>query len=242
MMFSVVINSGSILLLSTTLSPAVRQDVLDTVLLAQLAADEDFSAGSTHAQWTSVLTDTLDACGWKIYDQGRTSGVFPVAGVSFFSVYEALHAAFQSRLPAEQVVLIASALDRVAQLPEQSVPGAVLRGQSIRAIETQSAGMEGNNNVNSNHRVRMLAGIVEPDGYLTLASVCFETDQPIDSQFLRQDLATSRLVGELSTAFFYARFSVDQYEPYREDTVLWLGHQRQALSIEIDGRDLQNIR
>ena len=69
-----------------------------------------------------------------------------------------------------------------------------------------------------------------------------ETDQPIDSQFLRQDFATSRLVGEVSTAFFYSRFSVDQYEPYREDTVLWLGHQRQALCIEVDGHDLQNIR
>lgn len=242
MAYSIVINSGSILLLSTTLSPAIMQDVLDTVLLSQLAADEDFLDGSTHALWTDVLTDTLDASGWKICDQGRTSGMFPVAGVSFFSVYEALHAAFQSRLSTEQVVLIAGVLDRVAQLPEQSVPGAVLRGQSIRAIEAQSEGMEGNNNVNSNHRVRVLAGIVEPDGYLTLASVCFETDQPMDSQFLRQDFATSRLVQDVSTAFFYARFSVDQYETYREDTVLWLGHQRQALSIKVDGRDLQNIR
>lgn len=242
MAFSIVINSGSILLLSTTLSPALRQAVLDSVLFAQLAADEDFPDVSAHAQWTEALTDTLDACGWRNYDQGRTSGLFPVSSVNFFSVYEALHAAFQSRLSAEQVVLIASALGRVAQLPEHSVPGALLRGQSIGAIETQSAGMEVNNNVNNNHRVRVLAGIVEPDGYLTLASVCFETDQPIDSQFLRQDFATSRLVGEVSTAFFYSRFSVDQYEPYREDTVLWLGHQRQALCIEVDGRDLQNIR
>ncbi|KPU59609.1 hypothetical protein AN403_3220 [Pseudomonas fluorescens] len=242
MAFSVVINSGSILLLSTTLSPAVRQDSLDTVLFAQLAADEDFPDGGTHAQWAEVLVDTLVACGWKLYDQGRTSGMFPAADVRFFSVHEAIHAAFQSRLSAEQIVLMTRVLRMVAQLPEQSAAAVLLRGQSIMGVETQTASTEGNYSGNSHHRVRVLAGIVEADGFLTMASVSFETVEPIDSQFLGQDFTMNRIVGGVSTAFFHSRFSMDEYKAYREDTVRWLGPQRQALCIKVDEHDLQRFR
>jgi hypothetical protein len=233
MAYSVVINSASILLLSTALSPAIRQDALDTLLFAQLAADEDFPGVNNYSQWTDVLADTLGACGWKYHDQGTTSGIIPAAGVKSLSIHEAILAAFQSRLTAEQIVLITNALHRVAQLPEKSAAAVVLRGQSILAVETNAASMGGNDSGSSAHRVRVLAGVIEADGFLTLASVFFETDQPIESQFLGQDFALGNSMGRVSTSFFHCRLSVDEYMPFRENTVLWLGPQRQALCISL---------
>jgi hypothetical protein len=242
MAYSVLINSGSVLLLSTSLSAAVGQDALDTILFAQLAAEEDFPGGRNHAQWTDVFVDTLVASGWKFHDQGRTSGMFPVAGVTVFSIQDAVHAAFQSSLSAEQIVLTASALRRVAQLPETSVASGVFRGQSIMTVETESASTAGHYAGNRHHRVRVLAGVVEADGFLTLASVFFETGQAIDRQFIRQDFALSRVVGGVSTSFLHSRFSVDEYKAFREDTVLWLGSQRQALCIKVSEHAVQSPR
>lgn len=233
MAYSVLINSGCVLLLSTALSPAIGQDALDTVLFAQLAAEEDFPGGRNHAQWSDVIAQTLDACGWQFHDQGATSAMFPVAGVAVFSIQEAIHAAFQSRLSAEQIVLMASALRRVAQQPEKSVAASVFRGQSIMAVETESASTAGHDTGNRHHRVRVLAGVVEADGFLTLASVFFETAQPIDRPFIGQDFALSRIVGGVSTSFLHSRFSVDEYKAFREDTVLWLGPKRQSLCIKL---------
>ena len=238
MAYSVLINSGSVLLLSTALSPAIGQDALDTILFAQLAAEEDFPGGRNHAQWTDVFVETLVACGWQFHDQGATSGMFPVAGVSVFSMQNAIHAAFQSRLSAEQIVLMARALRRIAQLPETSVAASVFRGQSIMAVETESASMAGHDTGNRHHRVRVLAGVVEADGFLTLASVFFETGQPIDHQFIGQDFALSSVLGSVSTSFLHSRFSVDEYKAFREDTVLWLGPQRQALCIKVSEHDV----
>jgi hypothetical protein len=48
---------------------------------------------------------------------------------------------------------------------------------------------------NGMHRLRVLVGIAESDGFLTLATVFFETDQPIESQFIRQDFALSSVMG-----------------------------------------------
>jgi hypothetical protein len=242
MAYSVLINSGSVLLLSTELLSAIGQDALDTVLFAQLAAEEDFPRGMNHAQWTNVFVDTLVACGWKLHDQGATSGMFPVAGVTVFSIQDAVHAAFQSRLSAEQIVLMAGALRRVAKLSEASVAAGVFRGQSIMAVEAESASTAGHYAVNRLHRVRVLAGVVEADCFLTLASVFFETDQPIHRQFIGQDFALSSVVGGVSTSFLHSRFSVDEYKAFREDTVLWLGLQRQALCIKVGEHDVRSPR
>ena len=240
MAYSVVINSGSILLLSTALPPAVRQDILDTMLFAQLAAEEDFPGGKDHAQWSDVFVDTLAACGWKFHDQGATSGMFPSTGVTAFSIHDAVHAAFQSRLSAQQVILLVTALRRVAQLPVQSLGARVFRERSIMGRGNQSVSMEGN--FNRIHRVRVLTGIIEADGFLTLATVFFETDQPIEGQFIGQDFALSSVVGGVKTSFLHARFFVDEYKAFRDDTVLWLGPQRQALCIKVGEHDVHLSR
>lgn len=236
MAYSVVINSCSLLLLSTLLPPEVRQDTLDTVLFAQLAAEEDFPHARDHAQWSGVFMDTLAACGWKFHDQGATSGMFPSSGVRSFTLSEAVHAAFQSGLSAQQVTLPATALRRVAQLPEQSPGARVFRERSIMGCGSQSGGMDAS--FNGMHRLRVLVGIAESDGFLTLATVFFETDQPIESQFIRQDFALSSVMGGVKTAFFHARFSVDEYKAFRDDTVQWLGPQRLALCINVGEHDV----
>ena len=237
MTYSVVINSGSVLLMSKALSPAALQDSLDTVLFAQLTAEEDFPNGHAHAKWAEVFVETLAACGWQFHDQGATSGMFPRSGVTIFSVYDAVHAAFQSRLSAQQVLLMGSALRMIAQLPVQSLGAGVFREQSILESGTHSVGIE--DNLKRTHRVRVLAGIVEADGFLTLATVFFETDQPIEGQFIGQDFALNRVEGGVMTSFLHARFAVNEYTAFREDTVRWLGPQRQALCIKVGEHAVQ---
>ncbi|MCY1188079.1 hypothetical protein D9M73_291340 [compost metagenome] len=85
----------------------------------------------------------------------------------------------------------------------------------------------------------MLAGVVEADGFLTLATVFFETDQPIEGQFIGQDFALNRVEGGVMTSFLHARFAVNEYTAFREDTVRWLGPQRQALCIKVGKHAVQ---
>lgn len=218
---SVYINACSALAVSQALSPARQQDALDTILFAQLAAGEDFPGGFNDAQWFDVFTSTLSACGWVFYTQTETDELFSTSDNATFSARDTLVASANRNCSGGQVAVLSAALDKAVALSPDSDAAQVFRQHSLLGGGT---GMT---------RIRVMGGIVEANGFLSMTTVSFDTRVMAGKHFVENEVALNQVDGAVSSRFFLARFNYDEFNDYREDTVQWLGGQRGTQSVEI---------
>lgn len=221
MKYSVYISACSVLAVSQALSPARQQDALDTVLFAQLAADEDFPGGLNDTQWFDVFTNTLSACGWAFYSQKETDELFSRSDDATFSVRDALAASANRNWSDDRVAVLSAALDKVVALSSDSDVAQVFREHSLLGGGAERT------------RIRVMGGIVEASGFLSMSSVSFDTRVIVGKHFFENEVALNQVDGAVSSRFFLARFNHDEFNDYREDTVQWLGGQRGTQSVEI---------
>ncbi len=219
--YSVYICAGSVLVVSQDLLPARQQDVLDTVLFAQLAADEDFPGGCNDSQWFDVFTSTLSACGWAFYAQKETDEHFLTSDDATFSVRDALAVSANRNCSDDQVAVLSAALDKAVALPPDSDVAQVFREHSLLGDGAEMT------------RIRVMGGIVEANGFLSMTSVSFDTHVMLGKHFVENEITLNQVDGALSSRFFLARFNHDEFNDYREDTVEWLGAQRGTQCVEI---------
>jgi len=219
MNYSVYVNAGVVLLLSQTLSPARKKDVLDTIAFATLAADEETCEESHHSQWFAIQSEVLSACGWSLYAHQETEEPPGPTEVSV-SGREALVALANSSLVEGQAQLISQALDKVAQ--------ASLKGELTHRLRHYClAGKAGNG------WLRAMAGIVEEGGFLSMVCVSFRLHGVVNQCYFERDVAWVKPDGGISRRVYSARFNHGQYDEFRTDTVEWLAAEPLRPCVEI---------
>ncbi|UVM49834.1 hypothetical protein LOY38_26425 [Pseudomonas sp. B21-015] len=222
MRYSFYLNACSLLVVPQALLPARKQDVLDTVLFSQLAADEDFPGGLNDSQWFEVFTNTLSACGWTFYAKEDTDEVFSRSFDATFSVRRVLAESVNRNFPEHQVAAVSAVMNKVATLSPDSDAAQVFREHCLLGGGAETT------------RVRVMTGIVEEDGFLNMTSVSFATRGAIGEHVFEKEVGLNKVDGAVRRRFYRARFNQDHFNEYREDTVQWLGGLRGTQCIEIE--------
>nr|WP_180204082.1 hypothetical protein [Pseudomonas sp. SbOxS1]NYU03916.1 hypothetical protein [Pseudomonas sp. SbOxS1] len=218
--YSIYINGWCVLAVSKALSSATKQDVIDALLFTQLAADEDFPDEPNGLDWFEAYKSILYECGWVYDRQNVTTGTFTSIAEKAFSLKEAFATVLENNLDGEQATVLLAALDRVAELPDKL---------NVEQIFRQQAAL----NVKGLKRIRACIGVVNECGFLSSASVFFDTRGSVGRLLTGREFAFSDLHGAVNAYFYTARFNAGIYGEYREDTVQWLGARRQFEPLEI---------
>jgi hypothetical protein len=211
--YSAYIIGCTILLLERALSDAEKQDALDTLLFAQLAADEDCPDSVELMEWTEVFIDSMNACGWSLREQEQASDLSLPVDSKYFTIADALFSVFADRLSHQHKVYFSAALKTLAALSQESQVAQVFREHSVMKADT---------------RIRVQLGIVDAGGFLKVASVFFKTDRRLGHPFIEDVFDVIEVQGGVKSNFVSARLNVDTYNEHREDVVQWLGPQRQS--------------
>lgn len=220
MSYSICINGCCVLAVSNALLPAIKHDVLNAMLFAQRAADEDFPEDASGSDWIDVYKDTLSACGWDFYEEKVITRKTSSLGGKAFFLREALRAVFENNMTEHQVAVLLAALDKVAELPDTSSAALILREQTVLSLEGQK-------------RIRTWIGVIDENGSLKIASVVFDTRGSVDKLFSEGKFAFSDLVGAMKANFYAAHFNVGIYSESREDIAQWLEARLQPECLEI---------
>lgn len=215
MEYLVCISGCCVLALSETLLPAAQQDVIDTLLFAQLAADEDFPEDPDGQGWIDVYKNTFSECGWTFDLQKTTAGEFSSTRQKAFSLRDVFAAVSENNVSADQAAISSAALDTVAELPDESEVKQAFRKHAVLSVEGQK-------------RIRVRVAVVDGSGSLSMASVFFDTRGSVGRLFSEREFAFDEVSGAMNANFYTARFSLRAYNEYRTDTVQWLGTRRQA--------------
>lgn len=219
MNYSVYVHAGVLLVLSSALSSTIKQDVLDTLAFARLAADEDVPQGLQDSQWFDIYSGILSACGWHFFAEQHTD--LPLRGPqSTVSGEEEVVALAETNLSSGQGLLISAALRKL----ESASRDAALLQKLKRHCLSGDAGST---------RFRAMAGVVEEGGFLGMVSVSFDTHGTIDQCYFESGAARHKPVGNVIRRGYSARFNQARYDEFRADTREWLATELHAPSIEI---------
>lgn len=218
MNYSVYVCAGAVLVLSPALSPSCKKDVLDTIALARLAADEDVREGLHVSRWFDAYSEVLSACGWSAFVQ-QMYDTPPIGGATLSSNEILLELARQY-LSDGQATLVSKALDRLAQMP---VDDPLI--EQIRPICLTSA--------NEQKRLTAMIGVVEEGGFLSMVSAGFNLQETISLCSFERGSGKPGPVGNITRRTYSARFDQGRYAAFRQDTVEWLAAEPYVPHVEI---------
>lgn len=110
------VDGGSVVAFVAEVSGQNREDVLNSTLLAQLAADKKFNRETQVMDWYGFYTNVLGKLGWT--QQGFNWKKYEATQMSFTMDKVVLDIA-KAALTGQELLVIAAALDAMSKLPEQ---------------------------------------------------------------------------------------------------------------------------
>jgi hypothetical protein len=219
MNYSVYVNAGVPLVVSSALPSTIKQDVLDTLAFARLAADEDVPQGVQDSRWFDIYSGILSACGWSFFAEQQTDLAL-LGPESTISGQEEMLELAETHLPSGQGLLISAALRRLASA---SSDAALMQSLKRHCLSAEAGSV----------RFRAMAGVVEAGGFLGMVSVSFDTQGKIDPCYWESGAARHTPVGNVIRRGYSARFNQALYDEFRADTREWLAAELHPPSVEI---------
>ena len=110
------INNGSLVSFVTNVSTQHKKDVLNSTLLAQLAADKKFGRGSNIMRWYGYYFEVLKNIGWGV--QGRSEILYQ-AGKSTFTLNDAILQILGAIMSQNEVLVLQRTLEHLKNLADQ---------------------------------------------------------------------------------------------------------------------------
>ncbi|MBU6959494.1 hypothetical protein KRR23_17360 [Pseudomonas sp. CVAP len=219
--------AGNVLLFSGAMSAVERQDVLDSLLYTQVATSRKFPAVSDFDQWQGAWRIAMRVSGWMVSKDSDEA--FSAFEQGHFSVQELIEAGQAKHLGPQPVCDITASLDAVSLSPlaidllrvHTVDHGAATQGTG-EFHDTDNLSLTGQTNW-----VRVQAGVVSPGALLTQVTVCFETREAVDADFLQQTFSIQDVVGKVRVNCCVALLEEMDHEPLREFFITWLGGLRE---------------
>lgn len=110
------VDGGSVVAFVADVSGQNREDVLNSTLLAQLAADKQFNREKQVMDWYGFYTQVLGKLGWT--QQGFNWSKYQASEMSFTMDKVVLDIA-KAALTGQELLVVAAALDAMSKLPEK---------------------------------------------------------------------------------------------------------------------------
>ena len=214
------VNAGSLLDISSSLSASVREDVLSSILYAQLTSTKSYPEFKDFNAWHAKCTGALKFLFYK--ESGRL-------GDGFFSSSVDKSVTFESLVRQRLTPLLApdecSSLDLLLQhtvsLELQSPGLDLLTRYSVEAGGAESSSAPVVN------RMRIHVGMVDESATLRMLTINLATRTPIEPDFLNQRFMSSEIVGDVETKCFVAQLDEDYAEYKRKWVLDTLGRRRE---------------
>lgn len=213
------VDAGSLLTFVPELPTEGREDVLDSTLLAQLAADKQFSRFTAPADWFNFYWSTLGKLAWHSTHESHRP--YQPAGTTF-TLEKLVLELLAGKITAADLDRVEDALRVYNQLPD---------GERRVIVYTEFSYADG--------AVNLQVGVTGDAPQLTLLAVILQTQQVITSLFT-DELLVSALLGDVMTYYYQAQLNEESYAPMRDAVIAKLGARRAELILDLYAEPLKS--
>lgn len=218
----VYVISGNLLSATPSLTdPAVLEDIANSNLLCQLAADKNQGTRFIDpAAWLDFYRNSLGKLFWRISNSGTVSYAIPQL-VHKITVKEVLEKTFYKNLDRPQRIRVE---DSIELLGEQSVdsPSATLYSLKTQVNFNETTSSRGllPHSVSS---VNLQLSVVHSETCISVCSVYFKTSTRIGDDVFNQKFPVKELLGNVSVSTFEAKLMESSYAGIRQSIIDKLG-------------------
>lgn len=217
--YSASVSAGAVVLFPEGMLGQHREDILSSVLLAQLVANKRFSNVDDPGGWHDTYLEVLKDSWLRMWDDWDS---FSPEKHSKFTILEWVLNALKKSLPERLVSEAACAVTNVAQLPG-TVPAIQLLREHIQVSIVSETGNPADVPV---YRLRLLIVVTQNGPSLNSVYIEFKTTQPIELNPLAQVFCSGKLVNNVTLNIFQARLSAELHESRRGPIMQKLGDHR----------------
>lgn len=201
-------------------------DILDSLLCAQLLSDTKASKFEAPESWFPTYRNELLALSWNGAVNSREA--FEPESGSTLVLIELIKENLLSQLPAVRVDEVCATLDRVFTLPETDAASLLFREHAIQRAEK----------VKGKSTIALQVSILEKSTRLSSLFVTFTTSHVIDSNPLHQVFPAKSIVGEVEARFFQRNWNRAGYQGKRVAVQRYLDGKREGKILAVTGEDI----
>ncbi|MFS8975887.1 hypothetical protein PO002_15490 [Cupriavidus necator] len=211
-----VVDAGNLVSLATNAPEQARQDLLNSNLLAQLAADKRCSRFGQSADWYKFYGDTLSNLAWQVTSMAFTRYMPP--GLQF-NPREIILAEMSRMVSPENVPLVRNAIDATNSLPTDARPRMVLDQFSC-----------------TDHELNLQVCFAKGASAIDIVCLVFATEALIENP-LTQEFEVSALKSDIRIARLSGAINERVYPMIRQSVIDKLGAKREAYILPVEAGD-----
>jgi hypothetical protein len=206
------VDAGILLSFVASVPDQKREDALNSILLAQLAADKQYSRFDQPDSWYEFYANTLSNVTWQVI-QSHTGHYTPLAGT--FTLEEVILDLLKAHVSDEESNLVKGTLKTIEELPDDDT-----------RVEVYGAFSH------TLHVVDVQVGVLSLLENLWMAGSVFATEQDVKI-VPGQEFIASKVIGEIKTIIFNGALYEDLYAGVRDAVIEKLGRKRTELILSL---------
>lgn len=214
---SAYIDAGLLQGCTPDLPALYREDVLNSILLAQLAADKKFSRFSEVDAWYEFYGNTLSNLAWRASE--FTFDVFQPASARF-CLKDVIEKEFSKRVDARKLEAVKASIEQYNKVTPDS------RASRVFCASTQLTELEV-------ELINAQVGIVWGDAELSVVGTVFATTQSI-AELFKEEIDSELLQDKIRLVAYSGTLNETVYGQLRASVIEKLGRKREEFIVAVD--------
>lgn len=211
------VDAGALFSFVPAVTDRSRSDVMDSVLLAQLAADKKLSRFTKPDDWYNFYVEILGDLTWQI-TAFRIEQLTPPG--STFTLEDIVLGGLQGIVTSEEIDIVRQTIRTFNELPEED-PRVSVYEEFSRSSSLSS------------FIVDLQAGVTNGSSILSTVVIVLETEQEINGLF-KETFLVPKLVGKVRTLSYRGALNEKAYASLRDAVIAKLGSKRSELILDLD--------
>ena len=227
----VCINGSQLLVFTGLPDLSMKDDVLDSTLYTQLAANQQAGKFDDFQKWQDILFKALSSFGWVRLD---TANFDEALACDTFMPAELLSELLLASLQQAQGENLRMVLTQLFSSPDNSQAAGMLKQGMLQTLMSRDAA---GNELPVSAFVMQL-GIVSPTWEKVALHLAFQTREPLDENPFNQRFSTHQLMGNLEYSRLVCKFDDIRYLPMRGPVRKALQDKKPRLlhSVRVEGK------
>jgi hypothetical protein len=218
--FTVV--AGNLLLTSAEVDPGVKNGIVESLLFAQLYADEQVRKSKPPAHWYSYYDSALININWKVVDHKARS--FEPDEDSSMTLASQVESSLLQSLQKEQAGEIRMLMEHFALLPEDDAALSLYRQRGL----THGTDRQGVFSI-----VSLQLSVLIEATFLYSLSISFSTSEVVGRDLFHQVFQSNRIKGPVDVRFSMREWNEAGYAKVRVKVREFLAPRKQGLVLPL---------
>lgn len=213
--------SGNLLVAAPSVTNAtVVQDVVNSNLLCQLAADKKLTSRFIDpAAWLDMYRNSLGKVFWQITNSNTISYPVPPL-IRSLTLMKILQATFFKTLDTNLVDCIEEGIGLWLELPESSAPALLYNSKTHAEFEVDEKVPPVPSTISV---INLQLSVVHSGSRLSICSIYFKTLESVEADLFNQKFAVKNILGNVSVSSFKAELIESNYSAIRQQIIDKLG-------------------